>query len=609
VADWCQLNTQYGGIWTHIQVLKVMNNIAPVISQEDDITECSFDPQCGGITLDLNAQATDDCTSPANLIWKYYIDLDNNQSFDYVSPESTGGTLAFTREFPIGLHRVLYTVRDRCGNIATEEQLIHIESCKPPSAKCIHGLSTNLMAMDTDGDGEADWGMVVMQAEMFDAGSSQACGNPFTLAFSSDPQDVTRVFDCTDIGENEVELWAIDENGLTDFCVTTVDIQDNNHICPPPGLNGTISGNITVPGSGKLAGAMVYLDGSSQPGIPTSTDGYFVFPAMPFGGQYIVRPTRDSDPKNGVTTLDLLKIQKHLLGLETFTTPYEYIAADANNSESVTAIDIIQLRKLILGIIPELPNNRSWRFIDKAHVFPDPNNPWSPTWPETYSIIPFNTNMNEVNFDAVKIGDVNRTASLQAGNGVIRPRNDNRCKLAYQVIQQPDQDVYKVDLFLESADKYQALQLSLDWDHRGYELIDWAPGSLLSAEDIHMPDDNNPKATLATYTVDNWPTGRQLLITLWVKSISKVNAPFQLFLSPSPTSPIAYEQHQDEEIGIELNQDINPENHLWNVPNPFQDMTTIFMQSNRSEAAVLHIFDLNGKLVHSRDVLLDKGEN
>ena len=315
VIDWCQLNAQGYGIWSDTQIIKVMNKIPPTIDPIDDIETCSFDPECEGLSLDFSASAEDDCSGPASLTWRYSIDLDNNGSFDFISADLTGETIEFTRDLPIGDHRILYSVWDLCGNITHEEQNVSIVSCKPPSAKCIDGLSTNLMAMDLDGDGVADWGMVTLQAEMFDAGSDHPCGNAVTVAFSSDPNDVTRVFDCSDIGANEIELWAIDENGLTDFCITSVDIQDNNGICPPGiGGTGTISGSINVPGAGKLAGAMVYLDGSNLAGIPSGSNGYFVFPSMPFGGQYVVRPVREGDAKNGVTTLDLVKIQKHLVG-------------------------------------------------------------------------------------------------------------------------------------------------------------------------------------------------------------------------------------------------------------------------------------------------------
>lgn len=610
VIDWCQYNPPYAGLWTYTQVIKVMNNVPPVIEPIEDVTECSFDPNCAGLELDFNAEAEDDCSSANSLTWKYFIDLDNNQSFDYTSPEIVGGSISFSRDMPIGSHRIVYTVWDLCGNMATEEQLVTVESCKPPSAKCIHGLSTNLMAMDTDGDGTADWGMVVLQAEMFDGGSDQSCGNPFTLSFSEDPNDVTRTFDCEDLGENEIELWAIDQNGLTDFCITTVDIQDNNHICPPETLqSGTISGNISVPNSGKLAGAMVYLDGSNQNGFPTSTDGYFAFTSMPFGGEYIVRPVREGDAKNGVTTLDLVQIQKHLLGIKTFTNPYQYIAADANNSGGVTAIDIIQLRKLILGFYNELPNNKSWRFIDNAFSFPDPNNPWSTLWPETYKINPFANSMNDVDFDAVKIGDLNLNASRQARSGNILPRGDKNCVLEYDIEPAMENGVYRVDVYLPDAEKYQALQFSFDWDHKGYTIVDWNPGSNLNAEDIRMPVVANEVASVSAYTISGWPSGRMPLMTLWVRSNSPQPYPFQLFLKNAPTSPVAYEQESEDEINVQIAAEKSMSAMFENRPNPFRDMTTIIMESNRAEKATLRIYDFNGKLIHSRNVELVTGEN
>ena len=610
VIDWCQLNSPTVGIWTHIQVIKVMNNVPPVIAPIEDLDLCSFDPQCGGLTVDFEAQADDDCSGPASISWKYFVDIDNNNSFDYVSGVITGETLQFSRDMPIGTHRVVYTVWDRCGNESTKEQSVTIRSCKPPSAKCIKGLSTSLMAMDTDGDGTADWGMVNLQAEMFDAGSDHPCGNPITVAFSADPQDVSKVYDCSNLGTNEVELWAIDENGLTDFCLTTVEIQDNTGICPPGiGNTGTISGNISVPQAGVLSGAMVYLDGSNMGGIPTGNNGQYVFPAMTLGGEYVVRPVKEGDYKNGVTTLDLVKIQKHLLGIESFSTPFQFIAADANNSSSVTAIDIIQLRKLILGLYSELPSNKSWRFIDKAYVFPNPLNPWTSPWPETYNIIPFANSMNDADFNAIKIGDLNLSANLHADGGKIHPRGNQPCELTYEVNAQPEDHVFRVDVYLTDASQYEALQFSFNWDQVGFTVLDWKPGELLSGDDIRMPQQAGENASLAAFSLNGWGSEKAPLVTLWVKDIGNNGYPFQLFLNPNPTEPVAYKADSDEAIAVQLKSMATPSANVTNRPNPFRDMTTIFMQSTVEEKATLKIFDLSGRQVVSREVSLIKGEN
>lgn len=46
-----------------------------------------------------------------------------------------------------------------------------------------------------------------------------------------------------------------------------------------------------------------------------------------------------------------------------------------------------------------------------------------------------------------------------------------------------------------------------------------------------------------------------------------------------------------------------------NRPNPFTDMTTILMDSQREEPATLRIYDLQGKLVLTRAINLEHGEN
>lgn len=80
---------------------------------------------------------------------------------------------------------------------------------------------------------------------------------------------------------------------------------------------------------------------------------------------------------NGVSTQDILFIQKHILGQQTFDTPYKYIAADANNTKSITAADLSEIRKLILGVNSNYGNSqKSWRFIPVSHVFVDQTNPF-----------------------------------------------------------------------------------------------------------------------------------------------------------------------------------------------------------------------------------------
>jgi hypothetical protein len=70
------------------------------------------------------------------------------------------------------------------------------------------------------------------------------------------------------------------------------------------------------------------------------------------------------NPLNGVSTYDLVLIARHILGISPLL-GFKILAGDANSSGTLTNFDNIELRKQILGIYDNLPESRSWRFIDK----------------------------------------------------------------------------------------------------------------------------------------------------------------------------------------------------------------------------------------------------
>ncbi|MBK9107979.1 MAG: redoxin domain-containing protein [Saprospiraceae bacterium] len=73
--------------------------------------------------------------------------------------------------------------------------------------------------------------------------------------------------------------------------------------------------------------------------LPQNLDGIYVLPYI--GSK--------ADPVSGVTTGDIVRIQRHILKLDTLNNLQQKIA-DVNNSFSVTAADVSDIRKLILGV-------------------------------------------------------------------------------------------------------------------------------------------------------------------------------------------------------------------------------------------------------------------
>lgn len=108
--------------------------------------------------------------------------------------------------------------------------------------------------------------------------------------------------------------------------------------------------------------------------------------------------------KRGLSTADIIRIRRHLLSEEEFTSPWEKIAADVNNSETITTLDIVILQKIILGQLESFINNDSWRFVKREYEFPMPENPW---YEEIDAKWEFDLCGNlRVNMIAIKIGDV-----------------------------------------------------------------------------------------------------------------------------------------------------------------------------------------------------------
>ncbi|MBK9104151.1 MAG: carboxypeptidase regulatory-like domain-containing protein [Saprospiraceae bacterium] len=155
-----------------------------------------------------------------------------------------------------------------------------------------------------------------------------------------------------------------------------------------------IHGLVTDPEGNPVKNVMVKVTGSIDKSIVTSDDGTFNLIGVNRNGQYTVTPEKKDNPTNGLNALDLVAIQKHLLGKDTFDFEWQFIAADATNNNELSVGDIVVLLRLLLGKIQVLPSSPSWRF-DPPQM--------------TISALP-QGEPTEVQFMGIKIGDLNGTA-------------------------------------------------------------------------------------------------------------------------------------------------------------------------------------------------------
>lgn len=625
VIDWCQFTNGLYPVWEYEQIIKVNNSVDPVITSScDPKSTCTYDTDCRDGFIELTASATDDCTD--ELTWSYTFDWDfDGETFvpETIPVTGEGNSLDASGTYQVGTHAVRYTFRDRCGNIVSCIQEFSVVNCKAATCYSYQGLATDLMPVDFDNDGEPDGGMIELWASDFDAGSFHSCDYDVILSVDPDTSIKNITFDCSHVlVEQEVPLYVSIvtpmDSLIQTFCIATIDIQDNMMVCPtlPDGM-AQISGRIATEKSENLSEVMVGLDGSTMPAEMTNDNGQYAFPQMNLGGEYEVSPNRNTDPLNGVTTLDLSFIQKHILGIRTLDSPYKVIAADVNRDGFVSAPDLNELRKLILGIYEEFPQNDAWRFVDEAYEFDNASAPLNESFPESYLIDDLNQDM-EIDFVAVKVGDVNESVITSFDeNNTTATRHANTIEFN------------ATDRDFEAGDIVEvALNATKDIDLLGYQFTLGFDTELLNFKEIK---------TGAIYTdVTHYATHKAeqgMIATSWNTASPTVIA------KDAAAFIVVFEAIQDGSLAgnIEINSDavtaeaydgiaqtynvlltIDSRNETedalgyvlyQNTPNPFDNSTEISFHLPEAMFASLRIYNVSGKTIAQYSDVYQKGMN
>ena len=612
IIDWCQYNPffpQDGGKWYYTQVIKVNNNVAPVIEtgcRPEDITITQLDG-CRA-NYSISATGSDDCTPSDRLKWFYEVDLGDNGIIDY-----SGVGSSFTRTDDFATLRVIWTVEDQCGNTSSCEGRYTLEDTKPPTPYCISEIVTVLMETD---------GTVEIWAEDFDNGSFDNCSS-VQISFSADVNETAKTFTCADIMGNAttipVEIWVTDESGNQDFCQAELTLQDNSNACPddPNGNNRVaIQGQISTEDNRMVeeVEVMIMANIETFPAYEmTDQEGKYAFTDLGMYEDYIIEPTMEGEASEGVTTLDLVLIQRHILGLARLDSPYKVIAADVNNTESVTGSDIVALRKLILGITDAFPNNESWRFVDGSKEFTDITNPFP--FDEKIGYASLEQDMMETNFIAVKVGDVNNSAVVNSFEGNTLSENRSTLTLNSELLSETDHKAYaKVSLNRGSELAGMQFTLSFDADELELETI-YSSDIEINNEHIGWGAIEMGKALVSWNTAQ---TPRQDEVTFIVE-FTKKNAEASLESFDINNDLMEAEAYTVVNGIVETNTILfNRDQSLLgaqdfklyqNVPNPFNASTEISFDLPEAGRASLKVFDLNGKLITEINGNYEKGFN
>lgn len=203
----------------------------------------------------------------------------------------------------------------------------------------------------------------------------------------------------------EVAAWDIDEIRLFGGCL------------PLQNSQAAISGHVYSIEGKPLAGVEMRIAGdtSFDHALKDTTDesGFYSFDHLTMGRSYYVNGNKNDDVLYGVSALDLIQIQKHLLGISPFASLPQYIAADVNHSGMVSVIDLVSLQKVLLGIYTEFPGNTSWRF---GFMPQDMEGQDINGFKEIYTIESLQGQNLTIDFVGIKIGDLTGDARMSIGS-------------------------------------------------------------------------------------------------------------------------------------------------------------------------------------------------
>ncbi|MFK7774400.1 MAG: HYR domain-containing protein [Saprospiraceae bacterium] len=507
--------------------------------------------------------------------------------------------------FPIGETTVTFNASDYCGNESTCETVVIVKDITPP--------------------GLWDPGVVIIQIPpisgtvTFDINdypsdffSIENCSNPAPPILDENTLDFGTEIECSDfpgdVYNDNITYSATDAGGFSNSVNTTL-----RYICAS---NLALAGDIETAQNAPIEDVMVRISTDSDSTMDYS-NGFYLSDDLVEGNNYTITPEKNINPLNGVTTYDLVLISKHILGTQLLDSPYKIIAADANRSGSVTALDLVTLRSLILYSIDELPNNKSWRFVDAHYEFDNPSQPLSENFPESMECLNLTESELGMDFVGIKVGDVNGTAS--PNNLVTTDTRNNEGEVVLQTknILLEKNQVSQIPIFAKNLDEISGFQFTLNFNPDQIELLN-IENNILEKENFGLRFQKEGVIT-CSWVRENQEefSSQNPLFYLNLRAKTDLLLENNLWINSMHTQAEAY-NIKNKIYSIDLlfeKNDVDLISHsdevllFQNQPNPFTTSTEIKFYLPLITDVELQILDISGKIIHTFHAPYSKGSH
>lgn len=588
------------GFYTFDQVITVIDETPPEIevasvlsieieggatSKDDNFDLCEASGTITAVASDMCESIT---VSDQDFIWTVRVLSEAGSQIG--SPVTLhGDTVRFDPGFgTAGEQRVvIWSLQDGCNNFTTANTTVRYEDTKAPTPICIQSLSTATMR---------NTGTTVIWARDYDIGSFDNCG-PVDLMFREADGSFVQALDfsCADIPDGisetvTLELYAIDEAGNFDFCNVTIRLDDNLDACTDSNVaSAAIAGQIFTPEGMMIPDVVVQANQNKQ--TLSDEEGSYAFANLPMSRDYLLAGDKHGDTEAGLTSIDLVLLQRHLLGNQEITDPYKLIAADVNMDERVSTLDLVEIRRLILNQSQEFSSGRSWVFIDDDYQFGNPRTPWPFT--EGVLITDLSQDMMSEDLMGIKLGDINGSFSEDL------TEKDGRRTIVFHV-----RDISLTEGEITNVTLSSDTEISLSAVHLDFEL----EGVRLISKADEQPNVSHITSDLQylAYTGSAKENLQDLTFQVEASFTGRLSQALQLV---SQNRTVAYDQ-KGEEYDIYLMYEDLDQTHAslyQNVPNPFKQNTNVGFYVPYSGDVSIEFYDVTGKMIRNIESYYETG--
>ena len=378
-----------------------------------------------------------------------------------------------------------------------------------------------------------------------------------------------------------------------------------------------ISGTVMSETGSFVNGVKLLRTGLTNDSVTTTANGQYSFDVTQ-GTSHVITPSKNNDivTYNGISTLDLVLMQRHILNTQLLGSAYKIISADVNNSGTVTNLDIVLTKSLILQNTTSYPGGKLWAFVNSSYVFSNPQNPFPYESSRSYSSA---SALTDQNFIGLKLGDVNNSWDPNTAKDL----SPNILEFNIQDYQAQNGDIISIPVTVSNFNNVSGLQYTIKWDPQVLEFIE-ANNLALNMDNGTTQTQNGMLSTLwLTENLNGYTLADGTTIFELRFRVAGHNGDSSPVVINSSMTPAEAYNNNIETLTLSLNNgtvsifdmtSVSSNNSdgytlYQNEPNPFRDNSRISFSLPCEDKVMITIFDLYGRKIEEFSGVYSKGKH